>query len=64
VAGFGCNLADSARFQTEPRRHVLIVYQPCYAEPSQRQGLLLAAPDTELAEAARRERVSLVGETE
>ncbi len=44
------------------RRHRLTVYDATYLELAQREGIALATLDSDLARAARRERVSLVVE--
>jgi predicted nucleic acid-binding protein len=45
------------------RRHRLTVYDAAYLELAQREGLPLATLDEELAQAARAEKVALIGST-
>jgi len=52
---------DEASVLALARRHRLTVYDAAYLELAQRQGLPLATLDDELAEAARREGIELLG---
>jgi predicted nucleic acid-binding protein len=53
---------DEAAVLTLARRHRLTVYDASYLELAQREGVLLATLDTDLADAARVERLPLIGE--
>jgi predicted nucleic acid-binding protein len=54
-------LPDETALLTLARRHGLTVYDAAYLELALREGLDLATLDTELADAARAEGVSLIG---
>jgi predicted nucleic acid-binding protein len=53
---------DEAAILTLARRHRLTVYEASYLELAQREGVLLATLDTDLVNAARGERLPLIGE--
>lgn len=53
---------DEAGVLTLARRHRLSVYDASYLELSAREGLPLATLDAELAAAARKEKLKLIGE--
>lgn len=53
---------DEAAVMTLARRHRLTVYDAAYLELALRERLDLATLDADLAEAARRERVAVVGD--
>jgi predicted nucleic acid-binding protein len=53
---------DEAAILTLARRHRLTVYDASYLELAQREGVLLATLDTDLVNAARGERLRLIGE--
>jgi predicted nucleic acid-binding protein len=53
---------DEAAVLTLARRHRLTVYDASYLELAQREGVLLATLDTDLVDAARAERLPLIGE--
>jgi predicted nucleic acid-binding protein len=53
---------DEAAILTLARRHRLTVYEASYLELAQREGVLLATLDTDLVNAARSERLPLIGE--
>jgi predicted nucleic acid-binding protein len=53
---------DEAAILTLARRHRLTVYEASYLELAQREGVLLATLDTDLVNAARGERLRLIGE--
>ena len=53
---------DEAAVLTLARRHRLTVYDASYLELAQREGVLLATLDTDLVNAARGERLPLIGE--
>jgi predicted nucleic acid-binding protein len=52
---------DEAAVLTLARRHRLTVYDASYLELAQREGVLLATLDKELVDAARVERLPLIG---
>jgi predicted nucleic acid-binding protein len=53
---------DEAAILTLARRHRLTVYEASYLELAQREAVLLATLDTDLVNAARGERLRLIGE--
>ena len=53
---------DEAAILTLARRHRLTVYEASYLELAQREEVLLATLDTDLVNAARGERLRLIGE--
>ena len=53
---------DEAAILTLARRHRLTVYDASYLELAQREAVLLATLDTNLVNAARGERLPLIGE--
>lgn len=53
---------DEAAVLTLARRYRLTVYDASYLELAQREGVLLATLDTDLVNAARGERLQLIGE--
>ena len=53
---------DEAAILTLARRHRLTVYEASYLDLAQREGVLLATLDTDLVNAARGERLRLIGE--
>jgi predicted nucleic acid-binding protein len=53
---------DEAAVLTLAGRHRLTVYDASYLELAQREGVLLATLDTDLVNAARSERLPLIGE--
>jgi predicted nucleic acid-binding protein len=53
---------EEAAVLTLARRHGLTVYDACYLELAQRQGVALATLDGALAQAAQRETIPLIGE--